>query len=250
MPSFPPQEYQSKFVGSSDEHAIREAWSFYIFMARQRERYGLDLDAETQVLDFGCGWGRFARMFLRDVPAKNIWCADPQVTAIAMCQETGIPCRITPLEVMPPSSLPADTFGTAFAYSVFSHLSPIAHQAWSAEIARVMKPGALAFITLQARWFLDMCQELRDRPELVTNEWYEDLAASFPDHDEAVARYDRGEFLYVPNTRAEEQGKYYGDAVVPLRQVESMWGDAFEILNFVADRSQFEQAVVVMRRRM
>jgi SAM-dependent methyltransferase len=250
MPSFPPQDYQSEFVGSSDEHAIREAWAFYTFMARQRETYGLTLGAETHVLDFGCGWGRFARMFLRDVPTDNIWCADPQGTAIAMCRETGVPGRMVALELMPPSTLPSGRFDTAFAYSVFSHLSPIAHAAWSAEFARVMKPGGLVFVTLQARWFLDMCQELRDKPELVTHLWYEDLAASFLDHDDALARYDRGEFLYVPNRRAEEQGKYYGDAVVPYRQIELMWSDSFEILDFVADRSQFEQAIVVMRRRM
>jgi SAM-dependent methyltransferase len=250
MPSFPPQEYQSTIVGSSGETAIREAWQFYTFMGRQRKKYGLVLGADTRVLDFGCGWGRYARMFLRDVPADNIWCADTQDRAITMCRETGVPGRMVALDLVPPSTLPSAYFDTAFAYSVFTHLSPIAHVAWSAEFSRVMKPGSLVFITLQARWFLDMCQELRDNPELVTHPWYELLAASFVDHDDALARYDRGEFLYVPNRRAAEQGKYYGDAVVPFRQLESIWSDSFEILDFAADRSQCEQAIAVMRRRM
>ncbi len=250
MPSFPPQEYQSIFVGSSNEQAIREAWAFYTFMASQRRKYGLVLGPKTHVLDFGCGWGRFARMFLRDVPADNIWCADCQDSAITMCRETGVRGRMVALEPMPPSSLPSDQFATAFAYSVFSHLSPIAHAAWRAEITRVMKPGGLVFITLQARWLLDKCQELRDNPDLMTSQWHRNLSKSFVDHEDALARYDRGEFLYAPNGRPPMNPQYYGDAVVPYRHFESTWSDTFEILDFVADRSQFEQAVVVMRRRM
>ena len=165
MPSFPPADVQSSVVGSYGETAIREAWTFYTFMGRQRQKYGLILGADTNVLDFGCGWGRYARMFLRDVPPENIWCADTNHNAITICRETGVPGRMVALDGMPPSTLPAAHFDTAFAYSVFSHLSPIAHSAWSAEFSRVMKPGGLVFITLHARWFLDMCQELRDNPE-------------------------------------------------------------------------------------
>ncbi len=106
------------------------------------------------------------------------------------------------------------------------------------------------FITLQARWFLDMCQELRDNPDLVNSVWHELLSKSFVDHDDALARYDRGEFLYAPNPRASMNGKFYGDAVVPKSYFESTWSDSFEILDFVADRSRFEQAIVVMRRRI
>ena len=79
-------------------------------------------------------------------------------------EETGVPGRKVKIEQMPPSPLPSATFDTAFAYSVFSHLSPKAHLAWQEEFARVVKPGALVFITTQARWFLDNCRELPRAP--------------------------------------------------------------------------------------
>jgi len=249
MPSFPPDDLQSTFVGSSNEQAIREAWAFYMFMANERKKYGLTLGPKSNVLDFGCGWGRFARMFLRDVPADNIWCADISEAARTVCRETGVPGQLVALDDMPPSTLPSEYFDTAFAYSVFSHLSELAHTAWKEEFTRVMKPGGLVFITLQARWFLDMCQELRDNPDQVNSVWYELLSKSFLDHEDSLARYDRGEFLYAPNPRASENGKYYGDAVVPYGYFESTWSDSFEMLDFVADQSRFQQAIVVMRRR-
>ena len=248
MPSFPPQKYQMEFTGSSDDQAIREAWAFYIFMAQQRKKYRLKLGTKANVLDFGCGWGRFARMFLRDVPADNIWCADIKDSAITMCRSTGVPGRIVKVDPMPPSVLPPSQIDTAFAYSVFSHLSPIAHSAWKDEFARVLKPGALVFITVQARWFLDMCQELRDNPDQVTSYWFEHLSKAFVDQEGALARYDGGEFLYIREPNAP-MNPHYGDAVIPLSYIESTWSDRFEVLDFVADRSLFEQVVVVMRRR-
>jgi ubiquinone/menaquinone biosynthesis C-methylase UbiE len=250
MPTFPPADLQAGFVGSSNEQAIREAWKFYKLMAVERKKYGLTIGYDSHVLDFGCGWGRFARMFLRDVPADNIWCADSWDLAITTCRETGVPGQMIQLEQMPPSTLPAQQFDTAFAYSVFSHLSPTAHLAWKTEFARVMKPGGLLFITTQARWFIDYCEDLRDHPEKVTSYWHELLFKSFRDFDACLARYDRGEFLYAPNGGgASLAPEYYGDAVVPRDYFEREWGSNFEVLDFIAERSQCEQAVAIMRRR-
>jgi len=154
------------------------------------------------------------------------------------------------LQQMPPSMLPDSKFDTAFAYSVFSHLSPAAHRAWRAEFARVMKPGGLIFITTQARWFIDNCQRLRDNPAEVTSYWHELLAKSFIDYDESLARYDRGEFVYAANGGGPSlPPEFYGDAVVPRGFFEAEWSDEFEVLQFIADHQRFEQAVAIMRRR-
>ena len=248
MPGFPDAELQAGFVGHAGEHTIREAWKFYSLMSDRRRKYGRPLTRKSQVLDFGCGWGRYARMFLRDVPAENIWCVDSWDLALTTCEQTGVPGRRVKIDQMPPSPLPAATFDTAFAYSVFSHLSPKAHVAWESEFARVVKPGGLVFITTQGRWFLDICRDLREHPEKQVSLWHEMLATSFADYD--AAAYDRGEMLYAPNGGGPElDAEYYGDALVPREYFDEHWGDAFEILEFITDQSQFEQAVCVMRKR-
>ena len=250
MPGFPSAELQAGFVGSSNGDAIHEAWKFYMLMSECRQQYGAVLGRGSHVLDFGCGWGRFARMFLRDVPETNIWCADSWDLALNTCAETGVPGRMIQLQQMPPSMLPDSKFDTAFAYSVFSHLSPAAHRAWRAEFARVMKPGGLIFITTQARWFIDNCQRLRDNPAEVTSYWHELLAKSFIDYDESLARYDRGDFVYAANGGGPSlPPEFYGDAVVPRGFFEAEWSDEFEVLQFIADHQRFEQAVAIMRRR-
>ena len=250
MPRFPPPELQAGFVGSSNQSAIYEAWNFYLLMTQTRRTLGTPLRPWSNVLDFGCGWGRFARMFLRDVPGSRIWCADAWDLALNCCRETGVPGRLVQLRQMPPSPLPSRRFDTAFAYSVFSHLSPTAHDAWRQEFARVVKPGGLVFVTTEGRWFIDYCQHLRECPDEVTSYWHELLATSFEDVEDAHARYDRGEMVYAPNGGGPSLlPEYYGDAVVPAGYFQSEWGGDFDVIDFIADQSRFPQAVAVMRRR-
>lgn len=249
MPGFPPAELQAGFIGSSNRQAIDEAWNFYLLMEDQRKRFGLPLGRDGHVLDFGCGWGRIIRMFLRDVPESNIWCADSQTLALEICRQTGVPGRMVQLQQMPPSDLPPGLFDAAFAYSVFSHLSPKAHDAWEAEFARIIRPGGLVFVTTQPRWFVDTCRRLRQHPDEVVSRWHQLLAESFVDYDDSVSRYDDGEFLYAgtgggPDLPAE----FYGQAVVPRGYFERQWGRHFDVLDFIADPARCPQAVAVLRR--
>jgi SAM-dependent methyltransferase len=254
MPGFPSDEVQRAFVGLAGTDTIMEAWRFYSLMADRRKRYGLGLGSHSYVLDFGCGWGRLARMFLRDVPGSHIYLADTWDRPLDVCRETGVPGRRVRVPQMPPSPLPSDHFDLVFAYSVFSHLSPMAHLAWRTELARCIKPGGLAFITTQPRWFFDECRRYREHPELRSQRWHEKLAKSFVDYDAACASYDRGEFLFVgndplPDDPPELGPDFYGEAVVPAEYFEKTWGDAgFELVEFVADPSVCAQAVGVLRR--
>lgn len=262
MPGFPTAEMQSSFVGQSNEDTINEAWRFYSLMSEQWVKEGLRVGRRSHVLDFGCGWGRFARMFLRDVPASHIFCADVWERPLDICRETGVPGEKVRLGPMPPSDLPSARFDIAFAYSVFSHLSPKAHLAWRTELARVVKPGGVVFITTQARWFLDECRRFREHPEEISHAWHRKLAKSFVDYESAVRQYDDGEFLFE-SPGAEEQApdtavdaialtsEYYGQAVVPAAYFESQWcrESSFEVIDFIADRSVNEQAIAILRKK-
>ena len=165
MPGFPDPELQAGFVGSSGASAIEEAWNFYALMADRRQRVRRPAHAGQPGARLRLRLGPVRPdVPARRVPGDNIWCVDSWDLALETCRQTGVPGQKVQIEQMPPSPLPDATFDTAFAYSVFSHLSPKAHLAWRDEFARVMKPGSLVFITTQARWFLDNCREFRERP--------------------------------------------------------------------------------------
>jgi SAM-dependent methyltransferase len=250
LPGFPEEARQAGFVGGSGEHTMREAFGFYQFMKAQCAANGVELGEQTEILDFGVGWGRFARLFLHDVPSTGLTLADPWDLALQICTDTGVPGKQVLLGHMPPSDLPSATYDLAFAYSVFSHLSPKAHLAWKDEFARVVKPGGLAIVTTQGGWFLDFCEHLRNHPELHTSGWHEMLSQSFGDLDESRAAYAAGEFLYSPNGGGPSlPGEFYGDAIVPRQFFETQWSPEFELVNWVAEPTRFEQAAAVLRRR-
>ena len=203
------------------------------------------------MLDFGCGWGRYARMFLRDVPADNIWCVDSWDLALQTCEETGVPGRRVKIEQMPPSPLPAATFDTAFAYSVFSHLSPKAHLAWQEEFARVVKPGAPGVHhdpgPLVPRQLPGLPRAPGEAGRAVgTRAWPARSSTTTPRPRPTTA----ARCSTPPNGGGPELlPEYYGEAVVPRAYFEEHWGQTFEVLEFIADRSRFEQAICIMRRR-
>ncbi len=129
-------------------------------------RYGQPLTRKSQVLDFGCGWGRYARMFLRDVPADNIWCVDSWDLALRTCEQTGVPGRKVKIEQMPPSPLPSATFDTSVR--LLGVLAPVAQG--SPGVARGVRAcrqagGARLHHDRRRRWFLDTCRDFREHPE-------------------------------------------------------------------------------------
>ena len=64
-PRLPAPEIQSAYVGSSGSPVLASAAIFYAHLVKQ-------VHAPTHVLDFGCGWGRITRFFLKDLPPECI----------------------------------------------------------------------------------------------------------------------------------------------------------------------------------
>ena len=85
LPSMPSAEFQAVFVGSSGRHAIKEAALFYRYVLEANERFRKA--SIENLLDFGCGWGRYTRLFLRDVPEQGLYGVDPNETAIQSCRQ-------------------------------------------------------------------------------------------------------------------------------------------------------------------
>lgn len=65
FPTFPSNEVQSTFVGSSNKEALEEAYKFYVLVKEYSKKLHKPLDSNSRFLDFGCGWGRFLRFFGR-----------------------------------------------------------------------------------------------------------------------------------------------------------------------------------------
>jgi SAM-dependent methyltransferase len=246
LPGFPPEEFQRSTIGNAGPGALIEGQRFYTLIKQYAHRLGVSLDPqETTILDFGCGWGRMTRFFLKDVAAENLHGVDVIPFMIQTCKSMIPHGNFSVVTAEPPTSFAANSFDIIFAYSVFSHLAENVHIKWIEEFSRLLKPGGLLVVTTQPRRFLDLCESLRGEQ----SGWHKCLANSFLDINAAYADYDNGKFLYSP-TGGEPplDPSFYGEALIPPQYVEREWTKYLRFCDFFDDVNVLFQAVVVMQK--
>lgn len=154
-----------------------------------------------RIAEWGCGCGRILRhigraglgdskLFGFDVDAQAIdWCRS-HLPGIAFCRS----------ERLPPLPVADGSFDVVFHYSVWTHLSQSAVEAWSAELARVLAPGGLLISTTHGDRYRHML---------------------LPDERR---RYDFGQ----PVSRADyQEGRKYYLSFHPASYVEAMLRGSF-----------------------
>ncbi len=116
-------------------------------LARHLELSGIVL------LDWGCGPARVVRHIpgLLEGKGCRILGSDYNIETINWCQQhiPGITFYRNGSE--PPLELTTSSVDALYGISVFTHLTPEQHLAWVDEIARILSPGGVAFLTTHGK---------------------------------------------------------------------------------------------------
>lgn len=248
LPGFPEEQLQRQFVGSAWEHTLAEASNFYRVVKSYVQKTGRTLVPESRVLDFGCGWGRMARFFLKDVASENLHGVDVDAAIIDLCRKLFSYGRFDVVSPEPPVHAKSNTYDVIFAYSVFSHLAEPVHLKWVEELARVLKPGGVFLATTQGRGFIDFCARLREQANHESG-WHKALARSFVDRDAALQDYDAGKFLHSPTGGGDYRpSSFYGETLIPPGYVERVWTKYLKLLDYRDEPQLLPQALIVMTK--
>jgi len=244
MPRFPHGAIQRAYVGSADEEALNIARNFHDYTTQWAEGVGHPLHRDTQVLDFGCGWGRVSRFFWHKVAPQNIYGVDVDSDAIAACRNLGAPGTYHVVE--PLGSLPLETssMDLIYAVSVFTHLSLKSADHWMKELHRVARPGGVLAITVESRKFLEGAAELPDGGD---DSLRSQLVSRYKSHiPELLADFDAGKFVFMENgTGGVRDNEFYGDAAIPESFFREQWGDLFRLVAYVEAHEHLGQAFVL-----
>jgi 2-polyprenyl-3-methyl-5-hydroxy-6-metoxy-1,4-benzoquinol methylase len=245
LPTLPDEAVQKRFTGRVGDESIKSAFAFYGFVREALERCRPELD-EPRLLDFGCGWGRVTRLYLRDTPADRIVGIDCMPSAIDTSRATNRWSRFELVPALPPTDLPRGAFDLVSCNSVFSHLSEPAHEQWLAELNELLAPGGLVVATTWPRRYIEDCDRARQG---TATDLHLGAKRAFVGTDEWLARYDAGEYCHDPVGGGESlPGEFYGETCIPRAYVEKRWTRWFTLRDYVSDRSRLWQDVITVQK--
>jgi len=112
----------------------------------------LDLQ-EATILDWGCGPARIVRHLPDLLPGATVHGTDYNRKTIAWCKEAIPKVEFRVGKLAPPLEYPDAQFDLIYGISIFTHLSEANHVAWLTELARLLKPGGVIFLTTQGDIF-------------------------------------------------------------------------------------------------
>lgn len=247
-PVMPDQKYQRIINGRDGRQVMADAMMFRNFMKSLLADHARPLAVDTRILEFGCGWGRILRTFLDVVSPEYLVGIDAQEWLLDIARQT---TRRPGYDMywktaaLPAGDLPADTFDLVYAYSVFSHLSEKAANAWIAEFSRILAPGGIVCVTTRPRKHIQLWENTYEHSEHT-----EGYAKAFANAQQDLARYDRGEFVFHPGGSHELVDDLYGEAVVPEAYARGHWTGHLEFIGYFEDyASSYLQPAIVLQKK-
>lgn len=241
-PFLPIKEVQVTTTGRNGRPIMADALAFYEFIKTLMATYAKPLSRGSHIVDFGCGWGRILRAFLRDVDTENLIGLDAQQWLIDIARETTGVDLYRKVDQLPPAKLPTGSIDMIYAYSVFSHLSEATAAAWIDEFERLLAPNGLIVVTTRPRAHINVWAEGAKTA-------HSDGYASLFDVNADLDRYDRGEYVFHSAPSHDLTAEHYGEAVISLEYAQQNWTHKLSYIGYF-DRysSTYMQPAIVLQK--
>jgi SAM-dependent methyltransferase len=111
------------------------------------ERNGLAIERFESILDFGCGCGRIMRQW-KSLTGTRLHGSDYNPYLVRWCQANIPFAAFTVNGMAPPLAYDDASFDFVYVISIFTHLLEPLQVPWAAEVARVLRPGGVALVTV------------------------------------------------------------------------------------------------------
>ncbi len=252
FPLWPDKNIQIGMTGSFGVAGITQAYVFYSSLMAIAREAGLSLSHFSRILDFGCGYGRITRFFLKDVPYSSLYASDVSKHSLNTFNAC-FPSAIIPAQnvilnhPMPPLPFPDCYFELITAFSVFSHLSENAALQWFAEFYRILKPGAVLAITLRQTLYMESVLAL---PYTKRSTYQNVQMKGFGDLASLAKKFEHGEFIFAPTGGGDDLAdSFYGEAIIPDTWLHEKLARFYKIKGLILSPSMFQTIVVLQTTR-
>ncbi len=240
LPSIP-QPANQNATASKGQSDLAYGFNLYQAYRRLFLEHGGEFNDHTKVLDFGCGWGRLIRFFIRDVSPQNLFGTDITEQDIKTCQATNRWASFSLNDVSPPLNYLDQSFDLIYAHSVFSHLPEALTNDWVNDFNRLLKPGGMLIFSTLKRDFFGKVAKWLHQDKL--QKWQNSACIAFDNVGRHIAAYDRGEFCYGSVDQPN-----YGYAAIPQAYIEKHWTRIFQDVQFLSQVKGCAQAMIVCKK--
>ena len=246
FPGFPEESLQRAFVGSAYEHALDEAWNFHRFTLEAAAAYARRCRA-VRYLDFGCGWGRIGRFFLREFERGDMAGVDVDPGMVEFCTQAKVPGHHLVAENGRKLPFADESFRLITAYSVFTHLPEPLFRDWMGELLRLLGRGGLLVFTVEPPRFLDFVAGIdRENPP---SGWHGALAQQLGSVEDRRRELSTRGVTYLPTGGGPHRPpEAYGDTVVLPQFISAAAGRKGKLRRYLDEPEQFWQAVAVVQK--
>jgi SAM-dependent methyltransferase len=226
FPAMPPPEMQIQIQGNSQRLAMRGAFAFYKIARDTFGSHGVGLNPDARLLDFGSGWGRMVRPYLRHFNPGNICAVEPHPRFCAVARQLNPRVGFVQSDPRPPAPFRDASFRYIVSYSVFTHLPPALFDAWLQEFWRILEPGGVAAFTFAGDRTM---RKIFSEPPPPAGDWHARLGAALARVDPGGKSYQRGEPVFLPPDYGD-LNSLYGDTLMNEDCVRRRLGSRWRIL--------------------
>ena len=180
----------------------------------------------NNILDFGCGCGRFMAPLSMMVDPKKLNGTDIDPEAIKWMQENYPQVNDLDVnDVMPQTKYKDGSFDFIFSVSIFTHLPEEMHMEWVKELSRIMQSGGYGLFTTHGEFY---------HTEISQSE---------------VAKLKSHGFYYSKGATTDGLPDFYQRAFHTHEYIRREWGNYFEVVDIVKQGIGGGQDLVLVRKR-
>lgn len=207
LPRMASEDVQKSWTGASGKILLMQSLDFIRSVSSNFCKYTGEPLQNKSILDFGCGYGRIARLMYYYTNPSNFYGVDPWDKSIEICHADGLTENFLLSDYLP-SSLPVvkKTFSLIYAFSVFTHLSERATIVCLNTLLAHLESNGVIVITIRPiEYWRDI---LGDRsPETVSQQ---------------MEIHQRKGFSFFPHNRIPTDGDItYGDTSMTIEWLEN-----------------------------
>ena len=172
----PPKELMFVF-SESEEYYLNSGEVQISILQETLEKAGYFIQSGSRILDFGCASGRMIRHLEQFSENCEIWGTDISGDCITWCQQyLSPPFNFFMATTHPHLPFADGYFDLVYAGSVFTHIDDLA-DAWFLELRRILKPGGMAYVTIQEQHLINTVKDFSEAWLDRNNIWLPDQKA-------------------------------------------------------------------------